>query len=169
MPNIIYASDPKYTAKYISNLKRTVECGERYARALDYLRNKGISPELQILITEFASDSQNVAITKNNYPYHLEDGQEHCLVWVKDLKQLVETQTPCQILNENSPDIKIFVKEAIKTIFFSSFFKDSVLTIWENDESKKSVQGLAHFHGIIQTNNVTVSTPEELKKFFNNL
>ena len=111
----------------IDNKKpRTVEMQAHYESYLAELSENGFSPE-QSILEQFLRPAFNISIVKNQFPYDLPGGYEHWVMWDR---RNVQAKTAKELLLE--------------------YFNISrVLIIFTNDQGKKSVSGIKHYHIII--------------------
>jgi hypothetical protein len=139
MPKIIYSREPNFDPTIY---KRTKEVQLEYDEHLEQVANHGSTPSEYVLMTEFHSQHQLLALTPNNYPLDLPKGQKHFLLWVK--KKIIDAfvtlnHSKIQHLDEFIPDY----------IFFN-FDQDKIIAIYQNDPKNQSVKGLTHYHIIIE-------------------
>ncbi len=112
-----------------TKLKRTKEVETVYKDYLvDINRMYGLSPEEMVLRSEFSHPHQQIAISKNKFPYLLPDNQQHWLLWSK----------------------KKLTKSEIKKILNTYFNGKKIVAIWVNNPKDQSVKNLFHVHFIIE-------------------
>jgi hypothetical protein len=133
---IIYSITPDFNP---DKLERDESTERYYQNHLGRIKEIKMTPSEYILDTEFIHPSQLLAITVNKFPYSLPEGQKHMLVWLKQ-----------EMIFAIASLAEISVEEYIENLLLAQFTEGSVTDIWENDDSKRSVKGLRHFHFIIQ-------------------
>jgi hypothetical protein len=82
---------------------------------------------------KFQDPNQLLAFSRNDFPYDIPDVQEHWILWVK---------------NNGKSNTSLFL-EFIYFYIASSFSKNKVFAIWQNEPEKQSVKDLTHFHFIL--------------------
>jgi hypothetical protein len=143
MPKIIYSREPNFDPTIY---KRTKEVQLEYDEHLEQVANHGSTPSEYVLMTEFHSQHQLTALTPNNYPLDLPEGQSHFLLWVKEP---LFVKFVCVQLDPDKDICKSFEGASIKQII-SSFMPNKIIAIWQNDVKDQSVKGLTHYHIIIE-------------------
>jgi Protein of unknown function (DUF3605) len=105
---------------------RSPECAVAYFNYKQVLKQVYVSIEACILDTEFAKfPGQKTILTLNKFPYWIEEGLNHYVVW--SLVQLPLSQA------------EEFAYNKLHTNDF---------VIWENKKQNKSIKGIQHFHVI---------------------
>lgn len=143
----IYNTDPNITPDTV--FTRTPEVQKAYDEHIANLKAQGITPEEYILQTEFLHPSQNLALTKNNYPYDVP--YKHLTLWVRNeenINGLGETMSFAasaeghkeQLLGYSNPLLGLI------TLIALFFPQDIVVAIFRNPIATQSVPGIRHYH-----------------------
>jgi hypothetical protein len=98
---------------------------KKSVQALYRIREKDISNEEKLLCTRLFPNNEPYNICLNEFPYHLEDGIEHLVLWLNPT-----------IYNEDS-DVDDIFKSEIKN-------RESVY--FKNIKEIRSIKGIPHYH-----------------------
>lgn len=108
----------------LNNFKRKCHDEKKYTEYLDFLKKKSITPHDNI-IKNIIGDNKYVVV-KNTFPYDLNKGIEHWLLWVNPKDKL------------NISEIDTIIKNKFKTCVYFS-----------NIEKNKSVKTIEHYQILV--------------------
>jgi hypothetical protein len=127
--NIIYTDN----TLDLTNLKRKPEVEKEYQSLLKVIKNAGSTPEQAVLES---LNGESLVKVINPFRYELDDTMEHYLVWTTEPDNTYTFDT-FELFRFQLGDKKIF------------FSKHSLVAIFDNSDSKKSVS-LKHWHVIVR-------------------
>lgn len=131
--NIIYTDGTLNLEK----LTRSKAVDENYKQELEAIANSGSTPS-QVMLDKLFKGENEYALVYNDYPYNLDDDQEHLVLWVKSNTNVYLTEVKgFHILHMVDKQVEIFNS-------------DRLVAIFKNDKSKKSVTDLEHYHIIVR-------------------